>query len=281
MAGLFFFESCILVFLLWIIVEPFLKQVTLANVIISLILSIVNLASIYFYNYYPKSKIGSKYWFIQYIWIGVLSYGIIKFWIYFSKNLKLTTFEFDEYFFYLLVCGIIYQVISILLLLKKNKFENQNIGGITGDFIEQYLNNSALVYTIPIILLNIFLISQLSRMLIIVAYISLFVMPNVMSLKFLNYNKITGDIKNVLINYGKSILFFQLTLAITGGILCKLNIVYIVLMLILLSSVTAFRIWIATLVAKSKHEDTQKVDYYAVAMFVPVILLAAMAFFWR
>lgn len=280
-AGLFFFEASIFCFSLWVALGPLMGQVTPTNVLLGLILSLINLVSVYLYNYYSKKQIGSKYWFMQYILVGIFSYGIVQFWNYFNRNIELSKFEMNRTFFYLMICGLIYQAISILILFKKDKLKNQNIGGLVGDFIEKYLNNSAAVYAIPIIFLNIITVSQISKMLIIVAYISLFLMPNVMSLRFLNYYKIIGNSKNIIVNYGKMILFFQLILAIISGILCSLDIVYLVLTFFLLSGVTAFRIWVAVLVAKSKHEDGQKTDYYAISMFVPVMLLAAMAFFWR
>lgn len=281
LALLFFCEAGAFCFLMWVVLSPLISRVAPINILIAFILSIVSLLSVFFMNYYSRTQSGSKYWIMQYILVALISFGIVRFWHYFKQDINLTTCEISRTISYLMVCGLIYQTISILVCLRKVNLQNQNVGGLIGDFIEKYLSNSAIIYAAPIVFLNIVTVSQLSKILIIVAYLSLFVMPNVMSLRFLNYYKMVGDSKSILVKYGQIILLFQLGLALISGILCGVNGMNLFLMAALLIGVTSFRIWIAILVARSKHEDGQKTDYYAVSMFAPVMLLAAMAFFWR
>lgn len=277
---IFFCEAGALGFLIWFVLSPLVNRVDPINLLIAFVLSIVSLLSVFFMNYYSRPQSGSKYWTMQYILVGSISFVIVRFWYYFKQDMNLTTHEISRTISYLMVCGLIYQIISILVCLRKIKLQNQNIGGLMGDFIEKYFSNSAVIYATPIVFLNIVTVSQLSKILIIVAYLSLFVMPNVMSLRFLNYYKMVGDSRSILVKYGQVIMLFQLTLALISGILCGVNLINLVLMLSLLIGVTSFRIWVAILVVRSKHEDGRKTDYYAVSMFAPVMLLAAMAFFW-
>jgi hypothetical protein len=281
LALVFFCEASALCFFTWVVLSPLVYRVAPINLLIAFLLSMVSLLSAYFKNYNSRPQNGSRYWIMQYILVGLVSFGIIRFWYYFKQDINLTVHGISRTILYLMVCGLIYQIISLLVYLRKGKWQNQNIGGLIGDFIEKYFSNSAVVYAAPIVFLNIVIVSQLSKMLIIVAYLSLFVMPNVMSLNFLNYYKMVGDSRRILVKYGQVILLFQLALALISGILCGVNVIYLFLMFALLIAVTSFRIWIAILVVRSKHEDGQKTDYYAVSMFAPVILLAAMAFFWR
>lgn len=281
LALVFFGEASALCFLMWLVLSPLIRHVAPINLLIACMLSIVNLLSIFFMNNYAKTQSGSKYWLIQYALVGAISFGIVQFWRYFKQSISFTTHEINRMMIFLMLSGFIYQIISMLRRLKKVNLQNQQLGGVFGDFIEKYLNHSAVIYAMPVVFLNIVSVSQLAKILIIVAYLSLFVMPNVMSLRFLNYYKLVGDSSNILVTYGQIILLFQLVLALISGILCGVNGMNLLLMSALLIGVMTFRIWLAILLARSKYEDGQKTDYYAISMFVPVMLLAAMAFFWR
>ncbi|MGK0551461.1 hypothetical protein ACSFB8_05980 [Enterococcus faecalis] len=281
LALLFFCEASALCLLIWMVLRPLVNRVAPINLLVAFILSMVSLLSVFFMNYHSRQQNGSKYWVMQYMLAGFISFGIVEFWHYFEQTIPLTTHEISRMILYLMMCGLIYQIISIFVCLKKVKWQNQKIGGLIGDFIEKYISNSAIVYAAPIVFFNIVSVSQLSKILIIVAYLSLFVMPNVMSLRFLSYYKMVGDSRNILVNYGQVLLFFQLGLALITGILSGVNVINLFLMSALLIGVMTLRILVAILVVRSKHEDGQKTDYYAVSMFAPVMLLAAMAFFWR
>ena len=276
---LFLIEAVALSFFVWMLLLPLIKHVSLIKIIIYFILSIVSLVSVFFQNYQPKRKRGSKNWYIEYTLVGCIAFGFIYFWSYFKQGFNY--FELEKVVIYLAVLGIIYQIINLALSFREKESKNQNIGGLTGDFIEKYVNKSAVIYFIPVVFFNIVTIHPLSKVLMIVAYISLFVMPNLVSLNFLNYYKMVGHSKNILIKYGQIILLFQVILALTIGSLCGISVIHLFFIVILLSGIMFPRILVAVLIVRSKHEDGKKADYYAISMFLPIILLSALGVFWR